>query len=363
MMKRRTFLSAASGGILPVAWSADEKVPNPMGIVIHSYGRRWQGKDSSVKFPPFENALDVLDHCQLIGAGGLQVGVDGWSADFAGKVRDTRESYGLYFEGSVALPKTEGEVPVFDKAIRLGKEAGARIFRTYLGGRRYEDFSRLAEFKAYKEQALRSLQLSEPIAKRYDVKIGVENHKDFESPELVELLQRVSSENIGACIDLGNSIALLENPMETVTNLAPFAVTTHVKDMAVRETPEGFLLSEVPLGQGILDLPKMLEVIRRLNPEVKLNLEMITRDPLSIDCLEPGYWVTFPEKPGAHLAATLKMVRTCGVADLPFVSGKSAEAVLAYEEENILKSLQYAGQSLGLAYHGHKFTTEDIDEK
>jgi hypothetical protein len=117
MMKRRTFLSAASGGILPVAWSADEKVPNPMGIVIHSYGRRWQGKDSSVKFPPFENALDVLDHCQLIGAGGLQVGVDGWSADFAGKVRDTRESYGLYFEGSVALPKTEGEVPVFDKAI------------------------------------------------------------------------------------------------------------------------------------------------------------------------------------------------------------------------------------------------------
>jgi 3-oxoisoapionate decarboxylase len=363
MMKRRSFLSAASGGILPVKWAAGEKVASPMGIVIHSYARRWQGKDSSVKYPPFENALDVLDHCQQMGAGGLQIGVDGWSADFAGKVRDTRESYGLYFEGSVSLPKTEGEVSAFDKAIRLGKEAGAVVFRSYLGGRRYEDFSKLTEFKAYKEQALRSLQLAEPIARRYGVKIGVENHKDFESPELVELLQRISSEHIGVCIDLGNSLALLEDPMDTVLRLAPFAMTTHVKDMAVKETPQGFLLSEVPLGQGILDLPKMLEVIWKMNPSIRLNLEMITRDPLSIPCVEPGYWATFPEKRGTQLAATLKMVRTRGSVELPSVSGKSAEAILAYEEENVLKSLQYAGQSLGLAYHGQKFTTNDIDEK
>ena len=37
---------------------------------------------------------------------------------------------------------------------------------------------------------------------------------------------------------------------------------------------------------------------------------MITRDPLKIPCLTEGYWTTFPELPGKHVARALSLVRS-----------------------------------------------------
>ncbi len=320
-----------------------------MGLVIHSYWKRWQGKYSSLKYPPFEHALDVLDHVRDLGAGALQTMVGGWTSEFAGKVRATCESYGMKLEGSITLPKNANDVDRFEKELRIGKEAGATIFRCATGGRRYELFSSLEEFKHWKDGAFKSMQLAEPIARRLRVKIGIENHKDFHAAELAELLGRLSSPHLGACVDTGNSIALLEDPMTVIETLAPFAVTTHIKDMAVQETADGFLLSEVPLGEGILDLPRMLALFEKHNPQIAYHLEMITRDPLDIPCLKPGYWATFPNKPGNELARTLAMVRERKAAKLPKTTGLGLEEVLAFEEANIVKCMIQAGNKLGLA--------------
>jgi len=62
--------------------------------------------------------------------------------------------------------------------------------------------------------------------------------------------------------------------------------------MAVQEYEEGFLLSEVPLGEGFLDLKKMVAILQKANPTIQFNLEMITRDTLKIPCLTPKYWAT-----------------------------------------------------------------------
>jgi 3-oxoisoapionate decarboxylase len=364
VINRRRFIASAGAAVsLRDASSMAATGQKRMGLVVHSYWKRWQGKFSSTKHPPFVNALDLLDHCREIGAAGLQVGVDGWTRDFAGKVRDTRESYDLYLEGSIALPKSEGDVARFDKSIRMGREAGATVFRSATGGRRYELFSRLEEFKAFKDQAWRSMQLAAPVAQRHGVRIGIENHKDFEAAELADMLRKLSSENIGACIDTGNSMALLEDPVMTVETLAPFVVTTHVKDMAVQESDDGFLLSEVPLGEGILDLPKLLQMIEKALPSVTFNLEMITRDPLHIPCLSEKYWATFPDKPGSQLAAMLATVKKRKAPTLPSVSDKSNEGALAYEEENILKSLRHGGEKLGLHYTQTQPQIEDKHEK
>ncbi len=364
VIHRRRFLTtlgaaASSRRVMAMAPGAEKR----MGLVVHSYWKRWQGKHSSIKHPPFVNALDVLDHCREIGVAGLQIGVDGWTAEFAGKVRDTRESYGLYLEGSIALPKNEGDVARFDRAVRAGKEAGAVIYRSATGGRRYELFSRLEDFKAFKEQAWRSMQLAQPVAQRHGVKIGIENHKDFEAAELAGMLGKLSSGNIGACIDTGNSIALLEDPMMTVETLAPYVVTTHFKDMAVQSADDGFLLSEVPLGEGILDLVKIVRTLEKVAPSLAFNLEMITRDPLSIPCLTEKYWATFPAKPASQLAAMLATVRKRAAQRLPSVSDKSTEAALAYEEENILKCLRHGGEKLGLPYRQFRNPIDEKDEK
>ena len=68
--------------------------------------------------------------------------------------------------------------------------------------------------------------------------------------------------------------------------------------MAVAEYDEGFLLAEVPLGEGFLDLPKMIALLREARPDIRFNLEMITRDPLRIPCLTDQYWATSANVPG-----------------------------------------------------------------
>lgn len=323
---------------------------NRMGIVVHSYGSRWNSKVESQKYPGFANAIDLLDHCHQIGAGGVQVVVNGWSADFAKKVRDKREQLGLYLEGSIGVPKTADAVLKFEQDIINAKEAGAQVLRTVVSsGRRYETYHSAEAFQELKKNALASLQLAEPILRKHKVRLAVENHKDWQATQLAAMLQQLNSEWIGATVDFGNNIALLEDPMTVVQTLAPYAFSTHIKDMAMEEYADGFLLSEVPLGKGILDLPRMVELCRQKNPAVTFSLEMITRDPLEIPCLKNEYWATFGDVPGTDLARTLRMVRQqkAKIA-LPRISQLSPENKLAAEEDNILACLDYSKNKLGL---------------
>src|SRR5262249_30883457 len=152
-----------------------------------------------------------------------------------------------------------------------------------------EVFKKAAEYAAFAERAWQSLQWVEPIVARHKMRLAVENHKDYRTSALVELMKRLGSEHVGVCVDTGNNIALLDEPMETVKALAPWAYSCHLKDMAVEERSDGFLLAEVPLGEGFLDVPAIVRTLRQARPEVRFNLEMMTRDPLVIPCLTEGY--------------------------------------------------------------------------
>src|SRR6516225_2015878 len=175
------------------------------------------------------------------------------------------------------------------------------------------------------------------------------NQKNWTTVAIVSLMKLHSSEFLGVCLDTGNNISLLDDPMELVAKLAPLAVTTHFKNVAVKEYPDGFLLSEVPLGRGILNLGQVVDTIRKARPRTRLNLEMITRDPLKIPCLADTYWVTFPERNGEYLARTLRLVRDHPPAGpLPHVSGLDEEARRREEEENVRRCLAYARDQLGL---------------
>lgn len=351
-MERRDFIQKASLGAVALALP---KLPafgkgTRMGIVVHSYWSRWNSKADSKTYPAFTNAIQLLDHCHQLGAGGVQVIVNGWSTDFAKKVRDEREKYGLYLEGSISLPKNADDVPKFEQDVVNAREAGAQVLRTVCStGRRYETYHSIEAFDKLKKSALASLQLAEPVLRRHKVKLGVENHKDWRAPDLVNLLKQVNSEWIGVTLDFGNSMALLEDPMEVVQTLAPYVFSTHVKDMAVEEYRDGFLLSEVPMGKGILDLKKMVALCKKHNPAGTFSLEMITRDPLEIPCLTNAYWETLTTVPGTDLARMLRMVRQHKYpGGLPRVAQLSADAKLALEEENIVACIQYSKQSLGL---------------
>jgi hypothetical protein len=77
------------------------------------------------------------------------------------------------------------------------------------------------------------------------------------------------------------------------------------------------------------------------------SLEMITRDPLQIPCLDDSYWTTFENPSAQDLAKILRLVRDETYLDtLPGVKNLSAEEKLAFEEENVLKCLAYSKSQL-----------------
>ncbi|WPP49352.1 sugar phosphate isomerase/epimerase family protein [Catalinimonas niigatensis] len=351
-LDRRSFLQKASLGAMALSLPL-LNIPSflkdvPMGIVVHSYANRWNSKHESQKYPGFYDAIQLLEHCHQLGGGGVQLGVHGWSSDFSKKVRDKREKLGLYLEGSIGLPKNADDVADFEQEVKSAKEAGAQVLRTVcLSGRRYENFNTLEEFQEFRRNAIQSLRLAEPIVSKHKMKLAVENHKDWRADELVSLMKQMDSEWVGVTLDFGNSISLLEDPMEVVQTLVPYIFTTHVKDMGVEEYADGFLLSEVPLGEGILDLPKIVSLCKKHNPQVTFNLEMITRDPLEIPCLQEEYWATFEGVSGSELARTLQMVRQQKYpTELPRVTQLLAEERLTVENDNIVKSLSYSKKHL-----------------
>jgi sugar phosphate isomerase/epimerase len=352
LIDRREFLQKASAAAmaltLPVVPGLFRETS--MGVVVHSYASRWNSKAESKNYPGFSNAIDLLDHCHQLGAGGIQVGVKDWTTDFAKKVRDRREKIGLYLEGSIGMPGKADDVARFEKEVISAKEAGAQVLRTVCSaGRRYEILHSLEAFQEARKNALTSLQLAEPILRKHKVKLAVENHKDWRANELAIMIKQMDSEWIGVTLDFGNSIALMEEPLEVIQTLAPYMFSTHVKDMGVDEYSDGFLLSEVPLGMGILDLPKIIAICKQHNPDTTFNLEMITRDPLEVPCLIDGYWATFEGVTGTDLARTLRMVRQHKFKPaLPRVSHLSADDRLAAEEQNIITSFTYSKASLGL---------------
>lgn len=345
-MDRRDFIIKSTLGAMTLSMPTfpDLSKQTSMGVVVYSYGRRFNPKMESKNFTSFSDALDLMEHCHKIGAGGIQIGVNNWTTDFSKKVREKREKLGLYLEGSISLPDNTGDVQKFEKELKNAKEAGANVIRTVCApGRRYEIYHTEEEFESFKKQALTQLQNAEPVLKKNKVKLAVENHKDWRSYELVNALKKIDSEWIGATLDFGNNIALLEDPMEVVQNLAPYTMTAHIKDMAVEEYEDGFLLSEVPLGKGILDLTKIVSICRKYNPDLTFNLEMITRDPLEIPCLTSDYWATLKGIPGSELAKTLQYVRKNKYKPaLPRYSHLSVDEQLKVEEENVLTSFEYS---------------------
>ncbi|MDC6354846.1 MULTISPECIES: sugar phosphate isomerase/epimerase family protein [Robiginitalea] len=355
-MERRTFLKrtattgiALSMPVFPSFLTAGSD--NRFGVAEAGYYMRWYRDLPSTAFPPFESALEMMDHCHALGFGGVQVNVRGWDREMVREVRNRQESLGMFVEGQIRLPRDDADADRFEKEIRAGKDAGVRIFRTVcLSGRRYENFSDLESFEKFRRESREAIRRAEPIAAKHRVKLAVENHKDWRAGEMLNLLSEFDSEWIGVTLDTGNNIALLERPMEVVDALAPYTFSVHLKDMGVEEYPDGFLLSEVPLGEGYLDLQGMINRIRKENPSVRFNLEMITRDPLEVPCLTPGYWATFNQIGPAELAEFLHHIREHDTGQpLPRVSGFSDDVQLALEVANNRESLVKARELYGFS--------------
>jgi sugar phosphate isomerase/epimerase len=134
--------------------------------------------------------------------------------------------------------------------------------------------------------------------------------------------------------------------MAVVEAAAPYAKAAHIKDIAVVPYQDGLLMSEVPLGTGILELPRMISLLQKANPNIRFSLEMITRDPLKVPCLTDHYWITFPDRNGIYLARTLRYVNEHKSSEpLPTFDHLPPVECSRIEEENIRACFRYASRA------------------
>ena len=353
-MNRRAALGLIAGAVgLPASMACAAPVSakrTGLGLVVYCSRirrdtLRGRDKDFDLYAP-----LSFLHHCVELGAGGMQCPLGVLNAAGVQVLKSFAENNGLFVEAIVRPPKDESDVDRFDVELQTAAAVGALAVRTtIIPGRRYEYFDSLEMFNEFAARGRRMLELAAPVAEKHRIPIAVENHKDQRDDERIALFEHIDSEYVGACVDTGNSFALLEDPIQTDRDFAPWAHSVHLKDQALQLYDEGFLLADIPLGQGGLDLKCMVAILKKAKPDINFSLELITRDPLKVPCLTEKYWSTFPTLPGRDLAGTLRYVRDHTSENLQYVSRMSPDERLAREDANVRESLNYARSELGLA--------------
>lgn len=318
-----------------------------LGLVLYALNlhqrRHWKNLVPDAPLP-----LALLEECRLFGAGGFQCPIDAHRLDTAEVLRRQTIEEGLHLEAIIAPPGDSTDLTRFEEDIKAAKAAGASLARTVIiPGRRYEQFTSLEAFRDFETRGVQALERAEPVLARHRFRLAVENHKDQRIPERLDTLRRISSEWVGMCVDVGNSFALLEDPLEVVRAYAPWAMTVHLKDQALQECSDGFLFGDVALGDGFLDLPAMVKILRDAHPDLRFNLEVITRDPLHVPILQQAYYAPMGDIPAAELGRALRMLRSVGsVEPLQSISMLSPAEQVEAETRNIRRSLDYAGRVL-----------------
>lgn len=320
-----------------------------MGLVIYDckLRRQWM-RQREPGFDLFE-PLTFLNHCHALGAGGMQANLGVLTPSEIEQLRQFAGRHGLFIEAIVKPPKDDHDIERFEAEITTAGDVGVQAARTtIMPGRRYERFKTLAEFQEFEARGRKMLERAAAIVEKHGVPFAVENHKDQRLDERIALFEHLDSEFIGACIDTGNSFALLDGAYQPIETLAPYAFSVHLKDQSLGRYSDGFLLGDIPLGKGSFDLKRMVAIIRKSKPNAKFTLELITRDPLKVPCLTETFFTTMPGVRAQELARTLEFVRRHSVQNLQDVSSLTLKQQVELEDANLTESIRYAGEELQL---------------
>jgi len=342
-MTRRQLLVAAAlvrRGLAAAAPSPNRLGGTPAAFALHVRAAR-----------DAHQPYDLLDICQDFGLGGVETRLPSLDPDEVFRFRKKLEAYGMRVILEPPLPRNDGEVARFDAEVKAASDVAAHSLRAAIAGRRFEEFDRAEDFRDAFERHQKSVMLAEPVLRKYRARLGIENQGGWRSAEQAAWIKRLGSEWVGVHFDFGNNLALCEDPEQTFENLAPLAIACHLKDVAVEPYQDGFQLSEVPLGDGILDLWRWIGKLRQINPNMAFDLDATTGDPLRVPYFTKKYWATFDDSyspmPARDLARVLDIVRKNPPKHpLPRLAGLTAAQQAALEDGNNHKSIDYAQHNL-----------------
>ena len=128
------------------------------------------------------------------------------------------------------------------------------------------------------EEELRTLAPLETEFTQAGVRLAIENHDRFQSQALADLVNRLGAHWTGICLDTVNSFGALEGPQVVVDALGPLTIDLHIKDFTIFRASHmmGFTVEGRPAGQGRLEIPWLLDELKRYGRDCNAILELWT---------------------------------------------------------------------------------------
>ena len=342
MTRRQFTLSAA---LSPLAASAASTRRWPLGF--NTYCLRFQRWPDRKLFDfAIENKLDAIF---------LQDSLDPAAMDpkHWAEVRAWAKDAGLHIEtgGGTILPRTEDGYPAVVAALRKNieraKTMGSPIVRALLASDRY--VLPPGSLDRQIETAIRVLREVRPEAMDAGLKIGLENHKELQAWETKQVILGAGKEFVGSYLDTGNPVFVAEDPMTTLEELAPLAVTFHLRDSVVYNHPDGVAVQWVPLGEGTIDFKALVDYAARIMPPTThIYCKPITARPaVVLPVYSDEFWSKwFPRARSRDLGRFLALARRGKPYDKPHMLGDLNEVRDRYMDALKIQQLDHMQSSL-----------------
>ena len=306
-MLRRTFLQTVPAAAITAGQAAGDRAR--LGIDTYSIRSfRWK-------------AMQHLDYSARLGLNTIQISslgeYESLEPAYLQKVKDHADRLGIEIDSGIGCicpttgsynPKSGDPAKTIVQGLRVAKAMGAKAMRCFMGspadrrGKLPMEAHMAATISVFRSVRSEALDLG--------VKLALENHGDLESVEMRTIFEESGKEFAGCCYDSGNPVNVLEDPMFTLETLAPYVASSHFRDTALFERPDGAAFQWVALGEGSTNIEAVMRRFRQLCPEAPVQLEVITgRAPSPIPYLDPQFWKAFPKTNAASFARFVALVK------------------------------------------------------
>lgn len=351
-MNRREFFATAAGAVMAPAVRAAPAQGGKHPLGLDNFAVRAMGW----------KAPQLVDYASSLGCDSLFItdfdAFESLEDDALRKVRAQADGKGVRIQvGTWSIdPTSKAFRPKWGTAeehlatgIRAARALGSPVLRVVLGT--WEDRLTDGGIARHIEQVVKVCRSQKAKAVDAGVRIAVENHAgDMHSTELAQLVETAGRDFVGVNLDSGNALWTLEDPIDNLRTLAPYVLTTSLRDSAVWETPKGAAVAWTAMGEGQIDLKAYFAEFRRLCPGVPVHIETISGFNREFAYLTPEFWKAWPEMPAASFARFVALAKA-GTPQAPFQPPQGEDrqkAERVYQRGEIERSLKYCRDQLGL---------------
>ena len=231
------------------------------------------------------------------------------------EVRAHAEKLGIEVEiGMLSICPTS---TLFDKSKGTAEEqltrmaaaariVGSRIVRCVLGSA--ADRMGAIPIEGHIENTVQVLRNVRSRIMDAGLKVAIENHAgDMQAREVKMLIEEAGKEFVGSCLDSGNPLWTIEDPHLTLETLAPYVLTSHVRDTSLWNTPQGIAVAWTRMGEGNIGIENYIREYAAKCSGRALSLEIIVTGPRFYNYRDPKFWDAYRKDPAWEFARFLAL--------------------------------------------------------